>query len=342
MAALSFRPSVITKKLISPLDDRARMVIQCRFGVGAEPERKTLESIGNAYSITRERVRQIENASLLTIRKHNFFSLAEPIFQELKKVLELEKGGVAAEHHFLEHLAGDKQTQNHLHFLLVLGEPFFKIREDGDFYSTWTTDEKKAKAVHEVLQALHKKVFKEKIVAEGDVFSFLKNALAEKFGDAPSEEIVRSWLYISKAVDKNILGEWGHVDSPIIRPRGIKDLAFLVLKKQGSPMHFSEVASAITKLFSRKAHSETVHNELIKDARFVLVGRGLYALNEWGYKPGIIRDVITQILKAQGPLTKEEIVKRVLKERYVKENTVLVNLQNKNNFRRTADRKYNI
>src|SRR3989344_4735689 len=66
----------------------------------------------------------------------------------------------------------------------------------------------------------------------------------------------------------------------------------LVIRKHGSPIHFRDVAKQIMVMFKKKAHVATTHNELIKDPRFVLVGRGLYALAEWGYAPGIVRDVI--------------------------------------------------
>jgi len=105
-------------------------------------------------------------------------------------------------------------------------------------------------------------------------------------------------------------------------------------------MHFTEVAKAIAKYFDKRAHTATTHNELIKDKRFVLVGRGLYALTEWGYSAGIVREVITEILKKHGPLTKEEIIERVLRERYVKPNTIVVNLQNPAYFKRTPEGKF--
>ena len=95
-------------------------------------------------------------------------------------------------------------------------------------------------------------------------------------------------------------------------------------------------------MFSKKAHIATTHNELIKDPRFVLVGRGLYALSEWGYINGIVKDVITKILDKSGPLSKKEIVEKVMKERYVKENTILVNLQNSKNFKKEKDGKYSL
>ena len=120
----------------------------------------------------------------------------------------------------------------------------------------------------------------------------------------------------------------------------MRDYAFLVIRRHGNPMHFTEVARAIEKTFSKQAHTATCHNELIKDPRFVLVGRGLYALHDWGYTSGVVRDVIREVLKKHGPLTKDEITDRVLKERYVKQNTILVNLQNGKHFKKDKSGRY--
>jgi len=101
--------------------------------------------------------------------------------------------------------------------------------------------------------------------------------------------------YISKKLGKNPLGEWGHAVSPNIKTKGMRDYAFLVIRKHGSPIHFTQVAKNIEKLFNKKAHVATTHNELIKDKRFVLVGRGLYALTEWGYISGVVKEVIKKV-----------------------------------------------
>ena len=148
---------------------------------------------------------------------------------------------------------------------------------------------------------------------------------------------------MSKAVAKNPLGEWGKASSPNISTRGVKDYAFLVMRRHGSPMHFKEVADSITKTFGKKTHYATCHNELIKDSRFVLVGRGMYALSEWGYKAGIAREVIQDILKREGtPLSKDDIVEKVMKERYFKKNTILVNLANSRYFKKNKDGLYTV
>jgi hypothetical protein len=102
------------------------------------------------------------------------------------------------------------------------------------------------------------------------------------------------------------------------------------------------VAKLIGEVFKKKAHVATTHNELIKDPRFVLVGRGLYALKEWGYSTGVVRDVIREILKKNGPISKEDVLEKVMKERYVKANTVMVNLQNPKYFKKNKQGLYTV
>ena len=132
---------------------------------------------------------------------------------------------------------------------------------------------------------------------------------------------------------------------PMVNPKNIRDKIYVILFENGKQMHFSEISEAIKKSeFKRKnVTTQAIHNELIKDSRFVLVGRGIYALKEWGYKKGTVADVISEVLtKAGEPLHRDEIVKRVLKNRYVKETTILLNLQGKPQFRRVAKATYSL
>jgi DNA-directed RNA polymerase delta subunit len=116
------------------------------------------------------------------------------------------------------------------------------------------------------------------------------------------------------------------------------------LKEKNQPLHFTQIAHLIDeyKLGKKKAHPQTVHNELIKDDRFVLIGRGIYALAEWGYSEGTIKDVIKEILaKSDRPLEKEEILKEVFRIRKVKKATVMINLNNSSIFEK-RDNSYTI
>jgi DNA-directed RNA polymerase delta subunit len=338
---LSFKPKEATKRLLSPLSKRGRDIITNRYGLGTKTSKFTLDAIGKKYGITRERVRQIENHSLATIRKSKSYEDLTPIFNELKEFMD-SFGGVVSERDLLKLFAKDDSSKNHIHFLLVVGEEFKREKENDHLNHRWYIDKEHAEKIEQALRKLYSNLSDDELVAEADlVGNFIEEVrdLNEKYKD---EEIIKRWLSLSHKIGKNPLGEWGRASSPNISAKGMRDYAFLVIRKHGSPIHFKEVAKAITQYFNKRAHVATTHNELIKDPRFVLVGRGLYALSEWGYMSGVVKDVIQKILEKDGPLTKEEIVKKVLKERYVKENTILVNLQNSKYFKKGKDGRYNM
>lgn len=341
MPAVAFRPKIVVGKLLKALPSRSRTVIEARFGLGKTPERMTLESIGEQYGITRERVRQIENHAITTLRKSPSFKEAEGAFQELQKIID-SLGGIVCEDDLLSFITKDHSMQNHIYFLLVLGDPFKYRKEDGEVKRCWYVDPELASNVEKALKSLYQGLSDDDLIPEGEMLTrFLKEMenLNEKY---KNEEVARRWLTISKSVARNPLGEWGIAKSPNVKTKGVRDYAYLAVKRHGSPMHFKEVAKLIEKLFNRSAHVATTHNELIKDARFVLVGRGIYALREWGYTTGVVRDVIREILKKHGALTRDEVVEKVLKERHVKENTILVNLQNQKYFKKDKLGKYTL
>ncbi len=336
---ISFKPKASVKRLLAALPERARDVLTNRYGLGENTKKMTLESIGKKYGITRERVRQIENYALMSIRKSDAYTKEKPAFTELENLLT-SLGGLVAEDELLSHFSKDKGAQNDLHFLLVVGESFKREREDDDFKHRWYIDEQLAKKVHEALRTLYKNLSDNDLVSELDIIAQFLTHVEDVADHQKSEAAVKRFLNLSKLIGKNQLGEWGLASSSNIRAKGMRDYAFLVLRKHGSPIHFREVANSIEKLFGKKAHVATTHNELIKDKRFVLVGRGLYALAEWGYMAGVVKDVIRTILTKHGPLTKNEIIDKVLKERYVKENTIAVNLQDLKHFKKDKDGRY--
>jgi len=338
---ITFKPKQITKRILSGLNNRAYDVIVSRFGLDGRPP-KTLEKIGNQYGITRERVRQIENAALNSLRKSDSYAKEEDSFNELKRFVESIGGLISAEE-LLNKLTSDKEIQNHFNFYLVLSPIFYFRDEDDDFNDRWTTNPDLANKVEAGLSKFHEELSNDKIFSEEDLLKNLMSYLEDIPEDYQDDNYARSWLSISKCIGCNPLNEWGHISAPHIRLKGIKDYAHLVLRLHGSPLHFTEVAKKISETFKCKANPATCHNELIKDTnRFVIVGRGKYALREWGYRPGVVREVIFDILKKEGPLSKEEIIERVMKERFVEKNTIVVNLQNPKYFRRNRDGLFTI
>ncbi|MEK7638889.1 MAG: sigma factor-like helix-turn-helix DNA-binding protein [Patescibacteria group bacterium] len=338
---ISFKPKQITKTLLDVLPERARDVLEKRYGLGKDGESYTLESIGQSYGITRERVRQIENYGIQSIQKSDVYKKHYDLFIEMQKLIDQLGGGIIAEHVLLDELSDDPIIRNHIYFLLVVGDPFYKSKENPEYAHRWYTERKMAETVEKALKNVYKSLNADDLVSEGEILNRFRAELMD-IADRHDEEVLKRWLMISKQIGKNPLGDWGPAESPNIRIKGIRDYAYLAVKRHGSPMHFREVAQAINELFGHEAHVATTHNELIKDPRFVLVGRGLYALTEWGYTAGVVKEVLRQILTNEGPLSREEIIDKVRKERYVKDNTILVNLQDPNFFKKLANGTYTL
>lgn len=299
----------------------------------------TLEAIGNLYGITRERVRQIENHSFNVIRKSDVYDEQSFSFAELESAIS-SLGGVVAEDQLLENITDNERLQNHITFLLELGSNFKKKKEDKYLKNHWYIEDDLHRKIHQAIRALYESLSDEELITEKDMIDRFLGHIKDVSDEYRNAEVARRWLGVAKHIDRNPLGEWGLATSPNIRVKGMRDYAYLVIRKHGSPMHFREVAEKIENMFGKEAHVATVHNELIKDSRFVLVGRGLYALREWGYMTGVVKDVIKKILKKNGPLSREEIVEKVMKERYVKGNTILVNLQDDEVFGRDLQGRY--
>lgn len=338
-SSFSFKPKQVVKRLLASLPERARDILIYRYGLGKDFGHMTLDAIGKKYGITRERVRQIENYGITNIRKSEEYKQEKLAISEIENLLH-SLGGIVVEEDFLGSVSKDKSLQNNIHFLLVIGEPFHKNKEDENFRKRWHVNEDLSKKVEESLTNLYASLSNQELLPESEMVGRFLSHLKEISEKHKNQEVVRRWLRLSKIVGKNALGDWGISQSSNIKTKGMRDYAFLVVRKHGSPIHFRDVAKQITEVFDKKAHIATTHNELIKDPRFVLVGRGLYALAEWGYAPGVVRDVIRSVIEKNGPLTKDEIIDKVMKERYVKENTIVVNLQNPKYFKRDKDNRY--
>lgn len=336
---LPAHPKELTVKILKSLPSpRLREVLERRFGLkGRDPE--TLEAIGQSFGVTRERVRQIEVDAIKHVVKPAVADFLLPIFKSLEEHFS-DHGHVFEESKLLNSVA-EPRFHNHVYFLLTVGNPFASADEDENWHSRWYTKEEALKAAEDVLSRTAGELEAlKKPVPASDLFQILKAKAREVLGSNFGPDTIESYLGISKKIKQNPYGEFGLVSWPTIRPRGVRDKAYVVLLRGQKPMHFREVASAVSKSgwSSKKAHPQTVHNELIKDPRFVLVGRGLYALADWGFEPGTVSEVIAAVLKAsKKPLTRDEIVKSVLKSRFVKPNTVLLNLQNKSLFKKTPE-----
>jgi len=321
----------ICQNCLKGLPQRTAEVIERRFGLKTG-KRETLEAIGQSHGITRERVRQIEKEGFDKISskiKEN-----KDVFDRFKQVIS-SFGNLKKEEELLNVL-GEGKYQNQVYFLLTNSEGFEKVPETDNLHAFWTVDKNSLKEAKKTIDLVINDFKKEKEVLSLDELSKKEN-----------KAVFVSHIELSKEIQQNPEKKYGLRNWLEINPKGTKDKAYLVLKKNQEPLHFTDIASFIGDLpfntKKKKIHTATVHNELIKDDRFVLVGRGLYALSEWGYQPGVVKDIIVKSIKdSKKALTKNQILEKVLEQRFVKENTVTLNLQDRNTFARDEKGRYNV
>lgn len=319
--------------------EREREIIARRFGLYDRKE--TLEQIGEMLGITRERVRQLEKAILIRLKMAAEEGQADIARLEKEFVKHLsEMGGVARVKDLSEKIktGADARDHSHVAFVATLAPNLAVIDENDDYHQSVGLqehhDEKKIKEninkVHQAIKDLKgQPATIEELHSQVNGFEHPSNVRA----------MARSSKHIANLKDK-----WGLVKNPLVNPKNIRDKIYAILSASGKPMHFSKVAEAIKKSdFKRRdVTQQAIHNELIKDGRFVLIGRGIYALSEWGYSAGTVADIISDILKTEGPLHRDDIVRKVLKKRQVKETTILLNLQGKPQFKRVARATYGL
>lgn len=321
--------------------DREREIISRRFGL-TSGNRETLEQIGEMLSITRERVRQLEKAILIRLRiSAEDNSIPDLAGAEKIIVRNLtEMGRIAKVSSLAKKIYGDKVTEKQKLELAFIGEisaNLTVIEENDSYYHSLGIadygDEEKIKSEVEEIVKIIKKNKSPMTLDE------LDNKLNYEHPDH-----IKAIASISKSL-ATLNNLWGLAKWPTVNPKNIRDKIYVVLEEKREPMHFEEIANAIKESdFRRKNVTiQAIHNELIKDSRFVLIGRGIYALDSWGYKKGTVSETIIDILKqAKKPLTREQIVKRVLAMRKVKETTILLNLQNKKYFKKVDKNSYTV
>ena len=329
------------KDILAVIDqEREQEIITRRFGLFDRKE--TLEQIGELLGITRERVRQLEKAILIRLKiaaEENRI----PAVSALEKlfVRELTELGRAARITLLAdkvtHKSSSNLEQSHVSFIAELAPRLTVINENDNYHQGVAIaeygDEKSYRAkVDEIVKTIKKHGEPVTVEQLDDQLSY----------DHPQQ--IAAIASLSKQL-ATLKGLWGLAKWPTVNPKNIRDKIYVILAEKGTPMHFSEIADSIKdSSFKRKdVTTQAIHNELIKDKRFVLIGRGIYALDTWGFSKGTVADIISDVLKKAGePLHRDEIVKQVLKSRQVKETTILLNLQSKPQFKRVAKATYEL
>lgn len=267
----------LIQRSLTPLDLRSAEILRHRYGLEAE-KRKTLARLGDDHGLTRERIRQIEAAALMTARENiaetdDAKRFVETVHHYLNCVGNVRRGDMLVRD--VQVLWGVKRSEdlfsNQIHFLAdILDEPYV-VGSNNDWHRTWYNDEKAYLKAQEIVRHL--------LEAEKHDFDIFMKKVTKRF--SLPEAMILNYVSISKHF---AVGPYGHLGAKHwmhVNPKTVRDKSYLVLWRAGKPLHFREIAEQVNSLKRvKKAHPATVHNELIKDPRFVLVGRGVYALKD--------------------------------------------------------------
>lgn len=330
-AKLAVNLQSLLDDLFLVLTEKEATVIKRRFALQGHAK-QTLEKIGKHFKVTRERIRQIEGIALSKLRRTVRTTKLNEVNELAKGTLRVH-GGVMREDDLLSQVLRRLPTATDLDGAVLrltfsIDTEMVSSGHSGTFVPFWRLESLVTEDISLIVDSIVKILKKRKGCMKSDELVSSVQSLNLFKDRIPSRELIRSCLTIDERL-REIEDGWGLTDWRFVRPRSIRDKVEIILKKAGTPLHFMEIANRI-----REAHFDhknvtvqAVHNELIRYPQFVLVGRGLYALREWGFEPGTVADVIERILREKGPLSKKEIITEVAKQRTVKVGTISLNLQ---------------
>ncbi|HNX11083.1 MAG TPA: sigma factor-like helix-turn-helix DNA-binding protein [bacterium] len=312
----------LVNSLFDELLERERDILTRRFALkGGEAE--TLEQIGRLHKLTRERVRQIESSSLRKLKKLEYLdSYLSTVKSAVSQLLQ-EHGGLMDREFLLDVMAmfcidtkGDDSERDlykkNFDFIIsqLLEDQVDKVDKSNEFNSYYKLKDNSIEHLEDLAKEITRQVEKGnttmtidqllELINKSDSYNrhqdklktsidsnlhpiFKSEIFPEKAEVINANKVLYSLIQAAKNIDRNKFGHWGINEWPEIKPKKISDKIYLILKNNGQPMHFTDIAAKINEIGfdSKKANAGTVHNELILDDRYELVGRGLYALKEW-------------------------------------------------------------
>jgi len=347
----NFNPMETVSSVLKFVSGKEEDILRRRYGLNGEKE-ETLEEIGSHYNVTRERIRQIEKSAIQRIKEASGF---DHLIREVETIITNlihQHGGIIEKEYFYEKLlsyaGNNKINRNAVNFLMSsLLDLKYRDYSDREIRESWQLKSHNPSLLRKSIDIFLKILNQEgKPLSEDELIKrFKESDLYNSEKEVLNDEVIKSYLRVSAKISMNPFGDFGLVNWGSITPKRINDKIYTVMKKAGRPLHFKKITELINKAgFDRKkAYPPTVHNELILNGQYVLVGRGIYALKEWGYKSGVVADVIEDIIRSsEKPLSRDEIIKKVLERRMVKKNTVLLALSNKKRFQKNPDNTYSL
>lgn len=319
------------------------------FGIGVD-KALTLEELGNAHGITRERVRQIVSAVTRQVRQEfrldpsldMFLQKLDALFQRCLGVAEVDAFGHALQTDLGWRKAPSIPAIRALATILE-GSPrgFAVDRGDGlirhvDMCQTlWQRAATRSRELlHEIGDGCHllDYIFRVSVALQNGCSNAMRRVTVVPCCGAASGEASLPELYVRALLSTldpcpldgdRVLGYWHAV---LRNGRVKRQVVHAALRVLGRPTHYKNLTDFIVShnaAFSA-ADERYVHGCLVNSDEYILTAElGTYGLREWGVTPYLtVADRIEQFLRQRKyPLPLKEIV-RVFRDQGVPENNV--------------------
>ncbi len=329
----------IVEIMFQVLSEKEKIIIKRRYGLGIK-EYETLEKIGRTFNVSRERIRQIEAQALQKLKRHVVHTPIKNIHQIGKKILE-DAGGLIEEeklYRLMEEKLPLKPDRHYLKLSLELDTEILQCGNTGYFKAHWKLSYLSEKEIKRLSDDFVKMLEKEnKVLLLSEATKRLPES-EKKYNETFFNELFEIDKRIKLVKEGLGLRSWAHIN-----PQNVREKIFYILHRETKPLHFRMIAKKMEEYaFDKKrVNKHTIHNELIRNENLIHVGRGVYALKEWGYEKGSVKDIIVNILKREHrPITKNELIEAVQKQRLVKESTVLLNFKELEGIERIGRNHY--
>jgi len=298
-----------------------------------------MQQIWKKFDMSRERIRQITNKSLWKVRRliSNNKDL-NSIIEKSQKILK-ENGYILEEKKLINKLLEDKDVNiNYNEALLILSSDYelYYIHRNKYFQKFFFLEPVFEDLINDIHNTTIKILKENKASIDKDMLiAKLSGLFSKKF---PRNETLKNILLnnfnydelfnISKDIYSFNGKVWLYWDEKA-HPRTMKLKIKYVLDQIWKSTHFTEIAKEVKKTFNLKSVKvPSVHNELVKWKEFVNVWMWLYWLKKWWYKWTNTLELLQNVLKKSWRAMKvSELIKEVLKERNIKEVTILMVLQ---------------
>lgn len=332
-------------RLMLLLSEKEKFVIVNRFDFSGKG-RLTLDAIGKKFTVTRERVRQIEKNALTKLRRNVFNTSLVGIQDHVRSILE-PSGGLLKEDALFAKMINDGDDGSFMNrsstrLAIVLADDMYLTGNTIDFHPYVAFNTVPQNSVQDIAsKAMRYLAKRNNVVMIEELYDAFAGEL--KPGFKVGKNLLASLFSVSKEIkvlhDAIGLIKWRHIN-----PKTLRDKIFFVLRNEQKSMHFVDIANRIMDhgFDVKNVNLQAVHNELIRYPQFVLIGRGIYALEEWGYEHGTTKDVIVALLKKKKVMSEADIIKKVLEKRKVKPITITLSLKNNPIFVRVGRKRYQL